>query len=216
MTFKTAVVAGCIALVVALAISGCAKLELTPTATPTATPTPTHSESQVWALVMSADDDVMRRLREPICDDPNSVDVDELMESMRGRYNGMIDFIGVELSRTGLHDAMHTYCNTLQPVATAVIVRRIILTATPSPTQYVPFKGSTGGGKGWVTKATSTPRPTMTPIPATATPVLPTPTPDPSHTPTPTPYPTPVSKLHSKPEYIETAERIVDPIPEQR
>ena len=51
--------------------------------------------------------------------------------------------------------------------------------------------------------ATYTPTPTLTPFP-TLTPV-PTPTP----TATVTPYPTPTSKMHLKPEYVATAERVL-------
>ena len=75
-------------------------------------------------------------------------------------------------------------------------------TAIISPTPFVLRKGYTGGsksnGKENSRSYVATPRsaPTSTPIP-----------------PTSTPYPTPTSKTHLKPEYVATAERIVDPYP---
>ncbi len=172
--------------------------DVSPTPVPTRAPKPDleiTSEKQTWALVMRADDPVIMSAREPICDDPASVDTDALMVSVRDRYAGRVGFDGVELSRAGLHDARETYCAVPEPTATAV-VRRVVVTATRTPTPYIPPEGAVGSDR---KDYDETPQPFR--LTATPTPIP---------TPTYPPYPYPVHLLdetkYIEPEYIGLAE----------
>lgn len=222
MIVKNAIVAGLIALGASLAIYGCAELELalstsTPVPSPTPIPTATPelkivSETQFWMLVSNTDDEVVRELMDSLCDiHPSSVNLQHVMSRVEKRYAGLIDFRSVSLTREGVNDAWVANC--VEPTPTPTQIPTAKPTSTPLPSVFKrPSNGSsgwTGRGKDWTPVPTSTPYPTSTPIPATPTPVLPTSTPEPLSTPTPTPYPTPESKVHLKPEHIETAEHVI-------
>ena len=185
----------------------------TPAPPPPSTPAPEFeidSPSQFWALVMRSDDEVVGGFRDSICEDPGSVDLDDLMDSVQARYEGRIGLGEILLTRMALHVARRDYCDGPLPTAAALpwvsdLSKREFVayptpTATsapkPSPTPFVLRKGYTGGGGRKAYE--ETPQPFRL-----------TPTPTPTPQPTATPYPTPVSKVYFEPEFVTSAVRVV-------
>lgn len=200
-----------IGLAVALFASGsigCADAEPTqvPTPMPTPSPTPTPkpeleivSEREFWDVIMRSEYVDVARAVAPICEESHEgIKLYETEKLVRDMYEGRVAFGDAHLSRDGLLDARREYCSS--PIVEGA--RRIVVTATPTPTPISNAWRRVGGGKNWTPRPTSTPYPTSTHLPSTPTPTI---TPTSTPIPTSTPYPTPASKEYVEPEYIRLA-----------
>ena len=95
----------------------------TPRPISTTKPTPAiklETESQVWALVMTNEELVLREYRSTLCEPnkPNDVVSQEylrgLMEAVRTRFGDQINFAGISLTGDGFRDARVTYCSSTE------------------------------------------------------------------------------------------------------